>query len=60
MIFRQFLRPETGCAADLLGLEAAIHLVAALTLCSGLVVARAMGETLPGPAVVGVRPAMGG
>ena len=50
----------SGLAADLLGLEAAIHLVAALTLCSGVVVARAMDETLPGPAAVGVRPAMSG
>jgi hypothetical protein len=31
--------------ADLVGLEAAIHLVAALTLASGLVVARVMGTT---------------
>jgi MFS family permease len=33
----------SGLVADLVGLEAAIHLVAALTLASGLVVARLMG-----------------
>ena len=35
----------SGIVADLVGLEAAIHLVAALTLASGLVVARVMGTT---------------
>jgi hypothetical protein len=35
----------SGLVADLVGLEAAIHLVAALTLASGLVVARVMGTT---------------
>src|SRR5712664_3449247 len=35
----------SGVVADLFGLEAAIHLVAALTLASGLVVARLMGTT---------------
>lgn len=38
----------SGLVADLVGLEAAIHLVAALTLASGLVVARLMG-TAPVP-----------
>jgi hypothetical protein len=33
----------SGIVADLVGLEAAIHLGAALTLASGLVVARLMG-----------------
>lgn len=50
----------SGAVADLLGLGAAIHLVAALTLCSGLVAARTMGETLPRPAAVRTHPAMGG
>jgi MFS family permease len=35
----------SGLVADLVGLEAAIHLVAALTLASGLVVARLMATT---------------
>ncbi len=35
----------SGAVADLVGLAAAIHLVAALTLVSGLVVARVMGRT---------------
>jgi len=38
----------SGLVADLVGLEAAIHLVAVLTLASGLVVARLMG-TAPVP-----------
>jgi MFS family permease len=38
----------SGLVADLVGLEAAIHLVAVLTLASGLVVARLMG-TVPVP-----------
>jgi MFS family permease len=37
----------SGLVADLVGLEAAIHLVAALTLASGLVVARVMGAPAP-------------
>jgi MFS family permease len=37
----------SGAVADLVGLGAAIHLVAALTLASGLVVARAMREPRP-------------
>jgi MFS family permease len=37
----------SGLVADLVGLEAAIHLVAALTLASGLVVARVMGTSVP-------------
>ncbi|RPH84678.1 MAG: MFS transporter [Candidatus Rokuibacteriota bacterium] len=37
----------SGAVADLVGLGAAIHLVAALTLVSGLVVARAMREPRP-------------
>ncbi|HEU4367158.1 MAG TPA: MFS transporter [Methylomirabilota bacterium] len=37
----------SGAVADLVGLGAAIHLVAALTLVSGLVVARAMRESRP-------------
>jgi predicted MFS family arabinose efflux permease len=37
----------SGLVADLVGLEAAIHLVAALTLASGLVVARLMGTSAP-------------
>jgi MFS family permease len=37
----------SGAVADLVGLGAAIHLVAALTLVSGLVVARAMRERRP-------------
>jgi MFS family permease len=39
----------SGLVADLVGLEAAIHLVAALTLASGLVVARLMGTSAPVP-----------
>lgn len=46
--------------ADLLGLETAIHLVAGLTLLSGLVVARLMGETLARPAAAPARPAVTG
>ena len=37
----------SGLVADLVGLEAAIHLVAVLTLASGLVVARVMGTPAP-------------
>lgn len=37
-----------GLVADALGMAAAIHVVAALTLASGLVVAAVMEETLPG------------
>jgi len=37
----------SGLVADLVGLEAAIHLVAALTLASGLVVARLIGASVP-------------
>ncbi len=40
----------SGLVADLLGLEAAIHLVAGLTLVSGLVVLGVMSETLQQPA----------
>ena len=43
----------SGLVADLVGLGAAIHLVAVLTLASGLVVARVMGTTsapVPRPA----------
>jgi MFS family permease len=39
----------SGVVADLVGLAAAIHLVAALTLVSGLVVIRAMGRPSPRP-----------
>ena len=39
----------SGVVADLVGLAAAIHLVAALTLISGLVVVRAMGRPSPRP-----------
>jgi MFS family permease len=39
----------SGLVADLVGLEAAIHLVAALTLASGLVVARLMETSAPVP-----------
>lgn len=46
--------------ADLLGLEAAIHLVAGLTLLSGLAVARLMGETLARPAASRAGPAVTG
>jgi MFS family permease len=42
----------SGLVADLVGLEAAIHVVAALTLVSGLVVARAMGKPSPAPIAV--------
>jgi MFS family permease len=38
----------SGIIADLLGMAAAIHVIAALTLLSGLVVAVRMYETLPG------------
>jgi len=37
----------SGVIADLLGMAAAIHVVAALTLFSGLQVALQMNETLP-------------
>jgi MFS family permease len=43
----------SGLVADLVGLEAAIHVVAALTFVSGLVVARAMGKPSPAPIAVG-------
>ena len=39
----------SGVVADVVGLEAAIHLVAALTLGSGLVVIRTMGRCSPSP-----------
>jgi MFS family permease len=39
----------SGAVADLVGLGAAIHLVAALTLLSGVVVAGAMKKPRPGP-----------
>ena len=39
----------SGIVADVVGIEAAIHLVAALTLGSGLVVVRAMGRRSPSP-----------
>jgi MFS family permease len=42
----------SGLVADLVGLEAAIHVVAALTFVSGLVVARAMGKPSPAPIAV--------
>jgi MFS family permease len=42
----------SGLVADLVGLEAAIHVVAALTFVSGLVVARAMGKPSPAPITV--------
>jgi MFS family permease len=38
-----------GLVADWLGMAAAIHVVAALTLVSGVIVAIRMQETLPGP-----------
>jgi len=41
----------SGAVADLVGIAAAIHLVAALTFVSGLVVARLMGQTRPRPAL---------
>src|SRR5439155_10727 len=41
----------SGAVADLVGIAAAIHLVAALTFVSGLVVARLMGQTRPQPAL---------
>src|SRR6266852_2593832 len=41
----------SGAVADLVGIAAAIHLVAALTSVSGLVVARLMGQTRPHPAL---------
>jgi MFS family permease len=41
----------SGAVADLVGIAAAIHLVAALTFVSGLVVARLMGQTRPHPAL---------
>jgi MFS family permease len=42
----------SGAVADLVGLGAAIHLVAALTLASGLVVARVMRKPRPVPLAV--------
>jgi MFS family permease len=42
----------SGIVADLMGIGAAIHLVAALTLLSGLVVAYAMAEASPQPVAV--------
>jgi predicted MFS family arabinose efflux permease len=39
-----------GIVADLLGMAAAIHVVATLTLLSGVVVALRMAETRPAPA----------
>jgi predicted MFS family arabinose efflux permease len=44
----------SGAVADLVGLGAAIHLVAALTLASGLVVARVMER--PRPVIVASTP----
>jgi MFS family permease len=41
----------SGLVADALGFAAAIHLVAALTLASGLVVAALMGRRTPNPKV---------
>jgi MFS family permease len=41
----------SGAVADLVGIVAAIHLVAALTFVSGLVVARLMGKARPQPAL---------
>jgi len=41
----------SGAVADLVGIAAAIHLVAVLTLVSGLVVARLMGQARPHPAL---------
>src|SRR2546426_10829627 len=43
----------SGAVADFVGLGAAIHLVAALTFVSGLVVARAMRKPSPVPIAVG-------
>jgi len=42
----------SGAVADFVGLGAAIHLVAALTFVSGLVVGRAMKKPRPTPVVV--------
>src|SRR2546426_10915664 len=42
----------SGAVADFVGLGAAIHLVAALTFVSGLVVVRAMKKPRPTPVVV--------
>lgn len=42
----------SGAVADLVGLDAAIHLVAGLTLVSGLVVARVMEHPAPRPLTV--------
>lgn len=42
----------SGAVADLVGIAAAIHLVAALTFVSGLVVARLMGQPRSHPALV--------
>jgi MFS family permease len=39
----------SGAVADLVGIVAAIHLVAALTFVSGLIVARLMGQARPQP-----------
>ena len=41
----------SGAVADLVGIAAAIHLVAALTFVSGLVVARLMGQARSHPAL---------
>ncbi len=46
----------SGVVADLVGLEAAIHVVAALTLVSGVVVTRMMGEPAPTPLAARVQP----
>jgi MFS family permease len=50
----------SGIVADALGFAAAIHLVAALTLASGLVVTALMGRTIPGnrPSVTHPGPAV--
>jgi len=45
----------SGLIADAVGLEAAIHVVAALTLSSGGVVALAMRQPAPVPATIGTR-----
>jgi MFS family permease len=49
----------SGAVADLVGLGAAIHLVAALTLASGLVVARAMSAPAPAAARAPSQPVSG-
>ena len=45
----------SGAVADLVGLGAAIHLVALLTLLSGLLVLHVMAQSVPVPAGVGSR-----